>query len=319
MLAKPGCQEKCGDVDIPYPFGIGANCSLNEEGFTLSCNEYDDKKVPFYFNVELINITLSTAQARMYNQISWQCYNDSTSNYANSSTWYLNFNSTIYRFSYLQNRFTVIGCETLAYNNMYYNSEKLVPYRTGCVSTCYDPGSLTDGSCSGNGCCQTSIPSRINYYEISFDSNFNNSYVWNFSRCSYAVVMATDSFTFKTSYINTSDFLSIHNSTVPIVLDWSIGNDTCKVAQADRSSYACVSNNSECIDSPNGPGYVCNCSGGYEGNPYLLDGCQGQLLSLKYSLFPFYISFVVVDCYCYCLYVVASFLADGLFIYFNFF
>jgi hypothetical protein len=68
---------------------------------------------------------------------------------------------------------------------------------------------------------------------------------------------------------------------VPVVL----GNETCKVAQANQSSYACVSKNSTCIDSSNGPGYFCNCSNGYEGNSYLLDGYQDQLFSLKYSLF----------------------------------
>ncbi|KAF3340616.1 Wall-associated receptor kinase 2 [Carex littledalei] len=276
-MAKPGCQDRCGSVDIPYPFGIGIGCSLDED-FELSCNtsESGDQMVPFSGNVEVLNITLSTAQARLYNHISWQCYQGSTHG-INSSTWLLNLTSTMFRLSEFDNRFTVIGCQTLAFNGMNgYNGTK---YRTGCVSTCYNPESLRNGSCSGNGCCQTSIPSGINYYYISFDPNYNNG------NCSYAVIMATDSFNFSTSYISTTGFLDKHNGAVPVVLDWSIGTENCKVAQANKNNYACVSNNSDCVDARNGPGYICNCSSGYQGNPYFLDGCEARFSYSADNLF----------------------------------
>jgi Wall-associated receptor kinase galacturonan-binding len=282
-IAKPGCQEKCGAVDIPYPFGIGSNCFLDIGAFEITCNITAGGMVPFSGDLEVMNITLSTAQARMYNYISWQCYNGSDNSLYYSSRW-LNLGSA-YTLSNLHNRYTVIGCQTLAFNEMWdYNG---VPYRTGCVSTCYNQESLTNGSCSGNGCCQTAIPSGINFYNTSFDKYYNSSQVWDFSKCSYAVIMATDSFYFSTSYISTIDFWSAHNGTVPVVLDWSIGKETCNVAKDNLSSYACVSNNSVCFNSTNNAGYYCNCLSGYQGNPYLSDGCQGQAFSLKCSLFPF--------------------------------
>ncbi|CAO2192496.1 unnamed protein product [Urochloa humidicola] len=58
-----------------------------------------------------------------------------------------------------------------------------------------------------------------------------------------------------------------------MVLDWAIGNATCELAR-NMSTYACRYRNSECVDSTNGPGYLCNCSSGYEGNPYVPDGCK---------------------------------------------
>ncbi|RWW75005.1 hypothetical protein BHE74_00017000 [Ensete ventricosum] len=65
---------------------------------------------------------------------------------------------------------------------------------------CNEELSLVNGSCSGIGCCQTSIPNGLTDYTVSFDSNFNNSGVFNFSRCSYAVLLEANRFNFSSSY-----------------------------------------------------------------------------------------------------------------------
>ncbi|URD72280.1 hypothetical protein MUK42_09129 [Musa troglodytarum] len=265
----PGCRTRCGEVDVPYPFGIGPNCS--REGFSLDCNTTDDglEKL-FVFNVEITNISLPQGQARMLNEISWQCYNVST-NSIESSLWSLNLTNTPYRFSDDLNKFTVIGCDTLAYIGDFQRADS---YQSGCVSVCHNEVSLVNSSCSGIGCCQTSIPKDLAYYEVWFDSNFNSSSIWNFSRCSYAVLLEANQFEFLTSYITTTQFWYNNDGTAPLVVDWAIGNETCEVAQRDKTSYACISEHSECLNSSNGPGYLCNCSSGYHGNPYVAHGCQ---------------------------------------------
>jgi hypothetical protein len=37
----------------------------------------------------------------------------------------------------------------------------------------------------------------MGYYEVGFDSGFNTSQIWNFSRCSYAVLMEAAEFNWE--------------------------------------------------------------------------------------------------------------------------
>ncbi|XP_042450610.1 putative wall-associated receptor kinase-like 16 [Zingiber officinale] len=288
-----GCLTKCGDVEIPYPFGIGAiiadcsgedcflnstetaigaNCSLGG-GFNLTCNTMKSGlKKPFYHEIEVLDISLVMGQVRMLNRISSSCY-DPNYNNVTYSNWWLDMEDTPYRFSNLRNKFTAIGCDTLAYIQDHHGNNS---YFSGCVSACNDEQSIINDSCSGMGCCQTSIPKNLQYYGVSFDGNFNNSNTWRFGRCNYAALLEADWFQFQTSYITTSQLMQINgDGRVPVVMDWAIGNETCEVTKRNPiTSYACISNNSVCVDSSNGPGYLCNCSTGYRGNPYVSNGCQ---------------------------------------------
>ncbi|CAI9767176.1 unnamed protein product [Fraxinus pennsylvanica] len=43
---KPGCQSCCGNVEIPYPFGIGPNCFMNSN-FSITCNTSSNPPKPY--------------------------------------------------------------------------------------------------------------------------------------------------------------------------------------------------------------------------------------------------------------------------------
>ncbi|XP_072977807.1 wall-associated receptor kinase 3-like [Typha angustifolia] len=267
-ISLPGCQDKCGNVSIPYPFGVGAGCYL-DAGFEIICDDsYPTPKAFTNGNTQVDEILPDHVRAH-YWYISYQCYDET--DWTNASTAWFNLTQVpAFRFSDTRNKFTAIGCATLAY--IFGNGGRVNGYTSGCLSFCNTPGSATNGSCSGMGCCQTSIPKDLFYFNVSF-GGYNHSDVWEFSPCSYGLLVEQDWYNFTASDLSGFDFYHKNNITgFPVVLDWAIRDMSCSEAKL-QTGYACRSEKSDCYDSTNGPGYLCKCSGGYEGNPYLEHGC----------------------------------------------
>ncbi|CAO2150228.1 unnamed protein product [Urochloa humidicola] len=275
--ARPSCPSTCGDVEIPYPFGISNSCSLpGSDDFTIRCDESTGKPKPYVGNIEIVNISLETGEMRVYTAVSYICYNSTdTVESRGEDSWTL---AGKYLISPTRNEFTAIGCNTLAY----LQGREDGSYITGCITSCASvEEAANDGDdCTGLGCCQTHISSNLSTMDVNWGDDDNNNYAWPYSPCSYAFVAEEGWYNFSRRDLirdGSESFLSrVGDETVPLILDWAIKSyGSCGAASTGNlTAPACVSAHSFCANATKGDdGYLCKCSEGYSGNPYITGGC----------------------------------------------
>ncbi|CAN6896483.1 unnamed protein product [Brassica oleracea] len=258
---RKDCQTRCGNVTIEYPFGTSQGCYYADDpSFNLTCN--DKEKLFFRNNIEVINISHS-GELRVMTNTSYACY-DSQGN-SNGSRYYT------YRLGSLslshKNKFNVVGCNAVALLSTFGPQN----YSTGCLSACNFPP-VANGDCNGAGCCRTDVSDPYDSYSFQTRSSRlqNMTSVYDFNPCTYAFLAENGTFHFDAL----EDLKNLRNvNEFPLVLDWSIGNQTCE--QVGNRSI-CGMFNSTCFNSTRGTGYNCKCLEGFEGNPYLSNehGCQ---------------------------------------------
>jgi hypothetical protein len=137
---------------------------------------------------------------------------------------------------------------------------------------------MSDGNpCSGSGCCQTSIPKGLKSLNISTSSYDGHTNVSDFNPCGIAFLVDRSSLKLSDWPLSRRPKYGNDAYRTDAVIEWVVENKTCEQARADNTSaYACGTN-ANCTYSEN-QGYRCLCEKGFEGNPYLQDGCQGKLI-----------------------------------------
>lgn len=264
-IAKPGCNDTCGDVRVPYPFGIGPAGCYWDSWFEVFCDETSSPPTTSLKKIKMEVLNFSYVPTEYYFSrfqfvrvkspvISKNCSRRETEQTANLS-------GSPFSYSDSENKFIAAGCNNRAL------MAGIEPKIVGCESDCINGDTLfgipgPDKTCNSGTCCETVIPSDLKTFNATFERDESEG-------CKLAFLVDQQWFDSSINITNSSNLKKMEY--VPALLDWSLPLE-------------------ELIGSPD-HSFVYNysgqlvCFGGYEGNPYIHNGCQGKR-RIKFSSLP---------------------------------
>ncbi|CAL5025645.1 unnamed protein product [Urochloa decumbens] len=272
---------------VPYPFGVrGASSVL--PGFEVTCGT--DKEAMLHigeyaYRIDYVSVPGSYV-AIFAAPISQVCYNRRngapTTTPADATAGPTSLEGTPFTFS-KSNRLVNVGCNRRLIANFTNPPGDPTPWPSAsCTTWCGGGNSdaIIGGACTGEACCEVPIPDQVSGAQaltLTFDRTATgNATAEEYGTCSAAFFLDGEepAFTFNGS---DEGEMPLRKALRPpgerrMILDWAIGSTTC--AQAQSYDFAPVCSNGTCVDAPRGAGYLCKCQDGYDGNPYVPDGCE---------------------------------------------
>ncbi|KAL5854336.1 hypothetical protein ACOSQ4_004138 [Xanthoceras sorbifolium] len=270
--AKPGCPTSCGQVAIPFPLGIGSNCSL-DHWYAVNCNS--NKPFLRSINLEVLDISIEKGTMLVNHPVFTTC----SKSYEDGDIYMASVNMETAPFSSLEREHILWRCDNLA--DVLYDETFIAV----CYSSCPPSGAIDTGETIGFYgiiCCQTRIPSSLQVFNVSVRPiNLNKASKKDYKR---AILVQQSWLTehMENHIENGYGFLS-HAKRVPVVLDWGIRNDSSfNWNTIDRHHSDCANISSsvgiqvhqyidECKDKKNndcGPYMICgNLIGNYKCYP----------------------------------------------------
>ncbi|XP_010036178.2 wall-associated receptor kinase-like 6 [Eucalyptus grandis] len=271
-LARPECNETCGNVTIPFPFGVGAGCFL-DEWYEIDCQQSNTVPVLNKTGLRVLNISFPSVWGYTNGMISVRLpliYSNASCG-ADGLGEPVSFEGGPFVFSQTRNVFTSVGCDTLATVG---TTESAV---VGCRSKCAEISTNISwhySTCSGRDeCCQSTLPFDLQVFSVDFKEEGGHH------GCKHAF-LADRSWFLKSNETGLYDLRM--GNTVPVVLEWGITDNTHYSRELMQQNYSTIYSLSynepfNCDSSFSGiemPFMQCYCGSGYHGNPYLIKGCE---------------------------------------------
>ncbi|KAD7478400.1 hypothetical protein E3N88_01536 [Mikania micrantha] len=244
--SKPDCKDTCGNIRIPYPFGIGANCSVNP-WYIVDCISSKPYLSAALNHLEVLSVNLEDQTIAVNMPKISGC----------GQFMSIDLGRSPFLYSKSHNNFVVEGCG----NALMMDHGSVL---TGCSTSCVNGTVSNENTCLGISCCQTTIPYYLKSYTMNLTRLEGHG---GDGGCGSAFLLDKNS--------SDDPFVVRDGSFVPVSLLWTLSD-------LDKHYVTCCAtlNKGLVVDTSNGTTLITwKCSRDYrpfEGSPYFTDGCQAK-------------------------------------------